>query len=323
MEFTSADGERRYAALVRAAPECVVGLDFDGTLVADRRRPDAGAHPPRRRRRAGRPGPPGARGRGRSPAGRPGRCWRSAGSTRSATRSARRARSCYVFGQYGNERWSSTEPAGDLAAAAARAGRPSSASCRGCCAQADAADAWVEEKGLAVAVHTRRLRRPARGVRAAAAAGPGARRAARPRRRAGPQRRGGALAGHGQGRRACDTLVERARRRRRSSSPATTSATSRPSRRCAALREQGMPTLLVCSGSEEESALADLADVVVKGPDGVLALLRRARWPPRRGGARLSAPGAAAAIPSRHRGTRCAHPETHAVQLVGQLIERD
>ncbi len=40
------------------------------------------------------------------------------------------------------------------------------------------------------------------------------------------------------------------------------------------LRGQGYPGLLVCSGSDEESALADLADVVVHGPPGVLDLLR-------------------------------------------------
>ena len=32
MEFTSPDGERRYAELVRVASRAVVGLDFDGTL---------------------------------------------------------------------------------------------------------------------------------------------------------------------------------------------------------------------------------------------------------------------------------------------------
>ncbi|MCW2843512.1 MAG: trehalose 6-phosphatase, partial [Nocardioides sp.] len=32
MEFTSAEGEQRYAALVRAAARTVVGLDFDGVL---------------------------------------------------------------------------------------------------------------------------------------------------------------------------------------------------------------------------------------------------------------------------------------------------
>ena len=32
MEFTSTEGERRYAELVRTASRAVVGLDFDGTL---------------------------------------------------------------------------------------------------------------------------------------------------------------------------------------------------------------------------------------------------------------------------------------------------
>ena len=43
----------------------------------------------------------------------------------------------------------------------------------------------------------------------------------------------------------------------------------------AELRVQGVPTLLVCSASQEESTLLDLADVVVPGPAGVLDLLRR------------------------------------------------
>ena len=41
-----------------------------------------------------------------------------------------------------------------------------------------------------------------------------------------------------------------------------------------ALGEQGLPVLLVCSGSEEQRALAELSDVVVDGPGGVLSLLR-------------------------------------------------
>jgi trehalose 6-phosphate phosphatase len=40
------------------------------------------------------------------------------------------------------------------------------------------------------------------------------------------------------------------------------------------LRRQGRAGLLVCSGSAEETALAQRADVVVDGPDGVVALLR-------------------------------------------------
>ncbi len=43
----------------------------------------------------------------------------------------------------------------------------------------------------------------------------------------------------------------------------------------AALREQGLPTLLVAAASDEQSALVPLADVVVPGPDGVLDLLRQ------------------------------------------------
>jgi trehalose 6-phosphate phosphatase len=40
-----------------------------------------------------------------------------------------------------------------------------------------------------------------------------------------------------------------------------------------ALRAEGVPGLLVCSGSTEETALADRADLVVDGPAGVVALL--------------------------------------------------
>jgi trehalose 6-phosphate synthase len=39
------------------------------------------------------------------------------------------------------------------------------------------------------------------------------------------------------------------------------------------LREQGLPTLLVCSGSDEERSLMEMADVIVDGPEQVIALL--------------------------------------------------
>ncbi len=39
------------------------------------------------------------------------------------------------------------------------------------------------------------------------------------------------------------------------------------------LRADGVPGLLVCSGSTEVSALAERADIVVDGPEGVVALL--------------------------------------------------
>ena len=45
-------------------------------------------------------------------------------------------------------------------------------------------------------------------------------------------------------------------------------------RAVADLRGAGIPGLAVCSGSEEVTALAELADLVVDGPGGVVALLR-------------------------------------------------
>jgi trehalose 6-phosphate phosphatase len=41
-----------------------------------------------------------------------------------------------------------------------------------------------------------------------------------------------------------------------------------------AMRAAGRPSLLVCSGSDEESALRELADLEVAGPDGVMDFLR-------------------------------------------------
>jgi trehalose 6-phosphate phosphatase len=40
-----------------------------------------------------------------------------------------------------------------------------------------------------------------------------------------------------------------------------------------ALSDQGVPTLLVCSGSEEQEALVEISDIVVPGPEGVMELL--------------------------------------------------
>ena len=42
-----------------------------------------------------------------------------------------------------------------------------------------------------------------------------------------------------------------------------------------ALRRGGMVGLLVCSGSEEQAALVEMADVLVHGPDGVMELLHQ------------------------------------------------
>ncbi len=74
----------------------------------------------------------------------------------------------YLFGQYGNERWTSTNrrvisprPPHGLASFTADLPR--------LLRRLDAEDAHIEEKGLAVAVHTRRLADPERDLRRAAA----------------------------------------------------------------------------------------------------------------------------------------------------------
>jgi len=175
-----------------------------------------------------------------------------------------------VLGQYGNERWTSNarrvvspKPPSGLASLIGELPR--------LLRSVDATDAWVEEKGLAVAVHTRRSADP---------------RAAFDR--------------------LLPVLTEAAQRRNLSVEPGRMVIEIRASgmdkglalhrlieeydaqavvfigddlgdvpafEAVAELRERGMPALLVCSGSDEESTLRDLADVVVDGPDGVMGLL--------------------------------------------------
>ena len=177
-----------------------------------------------------------------------------------------------MLGQYGNERWTSTDrrvispkPPRGLATFTSELPR--------LLRRADAAEAWIEEKGLAVAVHTRRLEDPQAAYDRLLPLLTEAAEEPRPRRRAGTLGRS----------RCAPTACTRAppcagwsrsSGPRRSCSSATTSATSRPSRPSRSCAAEGCPGLLVCSASEEENALADLADVVVAGPDGVLDLLR-------------------------------------------------
>jgi trehalose 6-phosphate phosphatase len=177
-----------------------------------------------------------------------------------------------VRGQYGNEQWDSDDrtyvthevPAG-LAAFSAEL--PQLLAAEG------AADAYVEEKGLAVAVHTRRLPDPAAAfARLEPELTDAAERhglALEPGRLVLEVRAPGMHKGHALREVVADTdaggvvfvgddlgdleAFEAAR----------------------ALRSQGLPALLVCSGSAEEQALADIADLVVPGPDGVMDLLRQ------------------------------------------------
>lgn len=271
MEFLSPEAEQRYDDLVRVAAGVVVGLDFDGTLApivddpaAARIHPDA---------------PDVLADLASAVAavaiitGRPARQVLALGDLDDVADHVHgRGHALHVFGQYGNERWSSDDrrivsprpPAGlagflrDLPSVLRRA---------------DAADAYVEEKGLAVAVHTRRMDDP-----------------------------GGALArlrepmttlAHSHG-----LAVEPGRSVIEVRGPGTDKGDSvrtltselgatgfvfagddlgdvEAFTAVAELRATGLATLLVCSSSAEQPALLELADVAVPGPDGVLDLLRR------------------------------------------------
>jgi trehalose 6-phosphate phosphatase len=271
MQFTSREAAGRYEELVSAASRTVIGLDFDGVLspIVDEPsqayiHPDAGqvlvdlAEVVRAIAVI---------------TGRPARQALALGDLDEVgAEIGDHGKELFVFGQYGNERWSSTQrrvvsPRPPHGLSTFQRELP------GTLRRADAAAAYVEEKGLSVAVHTRRLPDPV-GTRdrllrpledLAARHGlvlepgrnvievrsPGMSKGGAVETLVEEQEAGGFLfAGDDLGDLDAFSAVEE-------------------------LREQGMPTLLVCSLSDEESALAARADVLVKGPDGVLDLLRR------------------------------------------------
>ncbi len=271
MEFTSVEGEQRYAALVKAAPRTVVGLDFDGTLspiVDDPARahihPDAGAVLMELAEEVAAIA---------VITGRPARQALDLGGLEEVGDALHAAgKELFVFGQYGNERWTSSRrrivgarpPRGlatferDLPRVLRTAG---------------AAEAFVEDKGLAVAVHTRRLPEPEAaferllpplrelaqrhglvlepGRAVIEVRSPGSHKGLVVNRLAAVMESEGFLfAGDDLGDVEAFEAVEE-------------------------LGKQGAATLRVCSASAEESALMALSDVVVRGPEGVLGLLRR------------------------------------------------
>ena len=149
------EGEARYAAFVEQAASAVVGLDFDGTLSPIVEDPDqATIHPD---------APDVLVGLAEVVAaiavitGRPARQALALGELDDVGKAiAEQGKELYLFGQYGNERWSSTRrriisprPPQGLASFVR--------SVPGVLRRHDAEDAHVELKGLAVAVHTRRL----------------------------------------------------------------------------------------------------------------------------------------------------------------------
>ncbi|PRY00687.1 trehalose-phosphatase [Allonocardiopsis opalescens] len=174
-----------------------------------------------------------------------------------------------VLGGYGRQRWEAgrlSEPEPPAGVAEARAALPAVLS------EAGAPEGtWIEDKGQAVAVHTRRAAEPERAF--ALLRGPLVALAERTGLAVEPGRlvielrppgidKGTALRRY---------LAERGARSvlfggdDLGDVPAFTEL--------ARLREQGLPGLAVCSGSAEVTELTRLADVVVDGPAGVVALL--------------------------------------------------
>jgi len=271
MEFTSADGEQKYDALVRAASRAVISLDFDGTLSPIVDDPEqAHIHPEAGDVLAELADVVAAVA---VITGRPARQALDLGGLEEVGNAIGDAgKELYVFGQYGNERWSSSQhrivsprPPHGLATFLRDLPRV----LRG----ADAADAWVEDKGLAHAVHTRRMSDPDAafdrllpplrelaqrnglvlepGRHVIEVRAPGMDKGKAVEKLAAEIGAGGFLfAGDDLGDVEAFEAVQR-------------------------LAKDGMPTLLVCSASAEESALVPLSDVVVHGPEGVLDLLRQ------------------------------------------------
>ena len=271
MEFTSEEGEQKYAALVRAAAEAVVGLDFDGTLAPIVEDPaEAHIHPEAGAVLAA------LADQVRAVAVVTGRPARQAldlgGLERVGNAIGDAGKELYLFGQYGNERWSSTNrrivsprPPAGLATFTAELPRVLRSH--------HAEEAHIEEKGLAVAVHTRRLSEPDRafeqllpvieeraarydlvvepGKQVIEVRSPGMHKGVAVQTLAQELDAGGfVFIGDDLGDVEAFEAVE-------------------------ALSRDGLATLLVCSASDEEAALVERSDVLVDGPDGVMALLRR------------------------------------------------
>jgi len=271
MQSQSAGDDPRYADLVRAGGGLLVALDFDGTLAPIVGDPDVAV--------IHRDAPDvlvGLSERVRAIAvltGRPARQVLALGGLDEVGDTiGESGRELVILGQYGNERWTSNarrvvspKPPAGLASLIGDLPR--------LLRRADATDAWVEEKGLAVAVHTRRMAEPReafdRLLPALTEAAKARNLTVEPGRMVIEIRAAGMDKGL-----ALRRLVEEYDAHAvlfvgddLGDVPAFEAV--------ADLRATGMPTLLVCSGSDEQSALRDLADLVVAGPDGVMAFLRQ------------------------------------------------
>lgn len=271
MDFTSIEGEQRYEAVVRVAARTVVGLDFDGTLSPIVEDPNAAhIHPD-----AGEvlvdlaPEVAGIA----VITGRPARQALELGGLEEVGAAVRAVgKDLFLFGQYGDERWTahqrrvdSPRPPSGLAGFERDLPRM--------LRELGLGDAYVEEKGLAVAVHTRRLPDPDESFDRLL---PAMRELARrhglqvePGRRVVEIRSGSTHKGL-----VVDHLADEL-----DAAGFVFAGDDLGDREAfeavSELGKRGLATLLVCSASDEQGALRHLSDVVVPGPDGVLRLLRR------------------------------------------------
>ena len=271
MELPSGLARRRYDDLVASADRAVVCLDFDGTLAPIVEDPkQAHIHPD-------------------APqvlvdladhvaaiavvTGRPVRQAVALGDLDEIGASvASLGKDFHVLGQYGNERWSarnrqvlSPRPPRGLATLIAEL--PELLRREGL------GDAYIESKGLAVAVHTRRLDDPAGAQerltpvleRAAARFGL----VLEPGRMVVEIRASGMDKGN-----AVRTL-QKELHADAMMFVGDDLGDVEAFDAVADLRRRGMVGFLVCAGSDEQQALVDRADLVVDGPDGVMDVLRR------------------------------------------------
>ena len=262
---------QRYQAVVANAANTIVALDFDGTLSPIVDDPaQAHIHPDAAEILAA------LAERVQAVAvvtGRPARQVLALGGLEEVgSNFAAHGKTLYVFGQYGNEQWSSTKraivgpmPPPGLATFLTELPR--------ILREADAADAFVEEKGLAVAIHTRRLPDAAGAFERLR---PLLRQAAiahdlvdEPGRFVIEVRAGGMDKGL-----VVDHLVDDLGAKGivfAGDDLGDVDAFESVN----AWAKEGLATFLIYSMSDEQSALVDLADEVVPGPEGVLAFLAR------------------------------------------------
>jgi trehalose 6-phosphate phosphatase len=256
----SGPGRAGLAALLRAPGRALIALDYDGTLApivtdpaAARPHPDAGEA---LRRLAPLVGTLAVI------TGRPARAAVEIGGLD-------RVPGLIVLGQYGRQRWESgtlTSPPPPPGVETARRELPHVLAAAGA-----PEGTWTEDKADALAVHTRRAADPARALDRLR--GPLADLAARAGLAVEPGRMVIELRppGSDKGQALTDLVTQR---HASSVMYVGDDLGDAPAFRAVAhLRGRGVPGLAVCSGSAEVTALAELADLVVDGPAGVVALL--------------------------------------------------